>query len=308
MGLYPGCEAASSCRNWHKAGPLRFGAVGQAPPPPPRPPISSRDSLVCVPPCPFHVPGLGQPPSPFSPEALLPPGNCGRPLLAGALCPQPALQGIAGLRVSVGPRWVLDKRGLEVTQATALVAARGDGRPGGMPGTCVCVGSGRRGDCHGASAVFEGRAADESTGSCLLFTSRPLPWWIPTAPSQSPSCCIVFHPCLSGDKGPPDFLVLFLRSRKESWRSEPKGPLEAMHFASWGLALEFFGGSWLLQKPKVKVLSSPKCSRRYPELSVSAAEEERARGERVGAGNRVDSFACNALGLRQSVLNSAVPR
>ena len=81
-----------------------------------------------------------------------------------------------------------------------------------------------------------------------------------------------------------------------------------MHFASWGLALEFFGGSWLLQKPKVKVLSSPKCSRRYPELSVSAAKEERARGERVGAGNLVDSFACNALGLRQSVLNSSVPR
>ena len=101
--------------------------MGQAPPPPPRRPISSRDSLLCVRPCPFHVPRLGQLPSPFSPEALPSPGNCGRPLVAGALCPQPALQGIAGLRVSVGPRWALDKRGLAVTQATARVAARGDG-------------------------------------------------------------------------------------------------------------------------------------------------------------------------------------
>ncbi|KAJ8782847.1 hypothetical protein J1605_009455, partial [Eschrichtius robustus] len=53
------------------------------------------------PPRPFYVPVLSQRPSSFSPEELLPFGNRRRPLLAGVLCPQPALQGIAGLRGAV---------------------------------------------------------------------------------------------------------------------------------------------------------------------------------------------------------------
>ena len=189
--------------------------------------------LLGPPPRPFYVPVLSQRPSPFSPEELLPFGNRRRPLLAGVLCPQPALQGIAGLRVSVGPRWVLDRRGLAVTQATVRSAGGRAGRRATwamrMPGTCVCVGPGRREGCRGASAVPKGRQQVSATEDCLLFTSRFLVWCLPAAPSLFPSCFVVTHPCWSGGAGPPVFLCFFVLRREPS-TFQLKGTVEAMSF------------------------------------------------------------------------------
>lgn len=145
-----------------------------------------------------------------------------------------------------------------MTQATVRSAGGRAGRRATwamrMPGTCVCVGSGRREGCRGASAVPKGRQQVSATEDCLLFISRLLV--SPCSSISVPFLLRCYSPLLVWRRGTPCFLVLFCA---------PLGAVEISAERNRGgdvispprdLLLNSLGVACFCRARKVKVLSS----------------------------------------------------